>query len=447
MGLYTAKALASPYWDEYLETLPREKLDALHLRRIKALVKYAYDRVPMYRQVYEEAGFHPEDLKTLDDYIDKVPTIDKADVVRYQNQNPPFGGAVVSGAEEYINFLYMTSGSTGVPLLEPGYFKDIHQQWIYKWWAHGIRHTDIFYLAFPFGTFMGFWSAYFDALILGAQVISSGGQDSKGRIRQIVELKPTVLIATPTYALHLAEVAAEMGINAAETTIKYVDTTGEAGAIIPSIGQALEKAWGAKAIDQYGISELWGSTSWHCPLHRDRFHLSEAVAYGIVLDPEGRKVPSGGTGEFVLTTYNATVMPLIKYRTHDVVEWHLEGCDCGRTWLWLRNGVLTRTDQMVTIKGTNVYPSGIQGILGTFSELSPALEIHFITAEDGDAVMVKVEAREGVPAESYETLRDRVAEELRAKIGVRMGVEILPPKSLPRYEQKAKRVFDHRQKR
>ncbi|TDA68259.1 MAG: phenylacetate--CoA ligase family protein [Clostridia bacterium] len=446
MPLYSEAATKSPYWNEYLETMPRDKLDQLHLRRLQAMIKYAYENAPMYRDLYDRAGVKPEDVKTLDDYIDKIPTIDKSDVVAYQAKNPPFGDAIVRGGEEYVNIFYMTSGSTGKPMMEPGYFKDIHQQWTYKWWAHGIRQNDVFYFAFPFGTFMGFWSAYFDALMMGCQVISSGGQDSKGRIRQILELKPTVLCATPTYILHLAEVARDMGVNPAETSIKFLTMAGEQGAVVASLRKAMEEAWGARALDLYGISELWGSTSWHCPMHLDRLHLSETVAYGVVLDEDGRKVPSGGRGEFVLTTYNATVMPLIKYRTHDVVEWHLEGCDCGRSWLWLREGVLGRTDQMVTIKGTNVYPAGLQAILGEIPQLSENMEIHFTTEADGDAVTVKVEPIGNVSQENYPQLQQQVAEELHRKVGVRIGVELVPPKSLPRYEQKAKRIFDNRKK-
>lgn len=443
MPLYSEEARRTRYWNEYLETMPRDQLDQLHLRRLKAVIRYAYDNIPMYREVYGKAGVRPEDINTLEDYIEKIPVIDKGDVVHYQRRQPPFSEAVVQGTD-YINLFYMTSGTTGQPLLEPGYFKDIQQQWAYQWWAHGIGPWDVFYFAFPFGTFMAFWSAYFDALMMGAQVISSGGQNSEGRIRQIVELQPTVLLATPTYVLHLAEVARQMGINPATTSIRWICTAGEPGGAVASIRQAMEEAWAAKALDVYGISELWGPPSWQCPAHGDRLHLNEALAYGVVVDSEGRLVPSGSTGEFIITNYNATVMPLIKYRTHDVVEWHLEKCDCGRTWVWLKGGVLGRTDQMVTIKGTNVYPTGIQTILGGIPGFSENLEIHFFRGDAGDEVKVIVEPKKEISPEAYPSLQQRGQEELRDKIGVRIAVEIVPPGTLPRYEQKARRVFDHR---
>jgi phenylacetate-CoA ligase len=397
--------------------------------------------------LYDKAGVQPKDIKTLDDFAEKIPSIDKPDVVKYQVENPPFGGSIVKNSDDYITFYFQTSGTTGTPLKEVGYYRDAWSTgWVFKWWAHGIRPKDIFYFAFPFGTFMAFWCAYYDAIALGAQTITAGGLTTEQRVMQIQELKPTVLVATPTYAMRLAEVAREMGIDPARTSIQYVTSAGEPGYVISTIREAAEKTWGAKALDLYGLSDLWGSTSWHCPSHSDRLHLTETIAYGIVLDEEGNVVPEGGKGEFVLTNY-ATIMPLIKYRTHDVVEWHKETCDCGRTWLYLREGVLGRTDQMVTIKGTNVYPTAIQAIIGETDGLSENLEIHIVTGDGGDAVNVKVEPVPDVAAEKYAELKDKLAGELKYKIGVKIGVEIVEPKSLPRYEVKAKRVFDHRKKK
>lgn len=446
MPLYSSRAMESPYWNEYLECMPREQLDQLHLRRLRGLIKYAYENVPMYQEIYDRAGVRPEDIKTIEDYIEKIPAIDKKDVVAYQSRRPLFGDAIVRGSEDYINLFYMTSGTTGRPTMEPGYFKDLHQQFTYKWWAHGIRPTDIFYFAFPFGTFMGFWSAYFDAIIFGAQVITSGGLDTRQRVRQIVELQPTVLVGTPTYIRHLGEVAREMGIVPASTSIKYLSTAAEKSSTVPGVREEFESMWGAKALELYGISELWGATSWRCPVHPERLHLSEAICHGIVLDDKGEVVESGRQGEFVITSYNATVMPLIKYRTHDLVEWHLEGCECGRTWLWLQGGVLGRTDQMLKIKGTNVYPEGIEAILSTVPGLSGNFEIHVTTEADGDAVLVKVESKEDVPPGQYEALCQQAADELKARIGVTIGVEIVPVRSLPRYDVKGKRLIDHRKK-
>lgn len=443
--LYSQAALASPYWNEYMETMPRERLDAIQLRRLKGLITFAYENVPLYRDLYDRAKFKPGDLKSLDDYVQKVPTIDKTDVLHSQAKHPPYGDAIVTNSQDYINLFYMTSGTTGKPMMEPGYFKDILNLWPWKWWAHGIRSSDIFYFAFNFGTYMAFWSAYYDAVYMGAQVISGGGADSKTTVHNIIELKPTVLVATPTFALRLAEVAREMGIDMAKSTVRIVTTAGEPGPVVPGIRNAIEKAWGAKAVDLYGISELWGSTSWHCPNHLDLFHLTEAVCHGIVVDEQGQVVPDGGKGELILTSYSASVQPLIKYRTHDIVEWSRAACDCGRTWVSLRGGVLGRTDQMVNVKGTNVYPTGVQALLGEIAGLTDNLEIHINRVAGGDTVSVKVEPDETVARGDYGGLKETAEADLRRKTGVRIGVEIVEPKSLPRYQLKAKKVFDHRQ--
>lgn len=446
MQLYSRQANERPYWNDYLETMPREQLDKLHLRRLQELIKYAYDNVPMYRVLYDEAGLKPEDVKTLDDYHYKVPSIDKSVVLRFQGKNPPYGDALVKGSDELINMFFMTSGSTGKPFMEPGNYRDgaMENSWVPQWWAHGIRARDSFYIAFPFGTFMAFWAAYYDAQFMGAHVITAGGLDTASRVRQIIDLKPTVLVATPTYALRLAEVGREMGIDMTKTSIKWITTAGEAGSVIPYIKSALERAWGAKAMDLYGISELWGATSWQCPVHDNRMHATESISYGIVVDDDGKLVPDGGVGEFVLTSYTASLQPLIKYRTSDRVRWSHQPCECGRTWMWLDGGVLGRSDQMIIIKGTNIYPTGVQAIIGEIEGLSQHIEIHVSKGKDGDAVNVKVEPKENISDEEVQKLTQKTDEELRRQIGVRIGVEIVKIGSLPRYEQKAKMVFDHR---
>lgn len=446
MGLYSNRALESSYWNEYMERMPREELDQLHLRRLQGLVKYAYENIPMYRDLYDKAKVKPEDIKTLDDFQKRIPTIDKPDVVGYQDRNPPYGDTIFKDSQDYHIFCFQTSGTTGKPLREVGYYRDImNTGWVYKWWAHGIRPRDIFFFAFPFGTFMAFWAAYHTALMLGAQIISSGGLSTEQRVKQIMELRPTVLLATPTYVMRIAEVAREMGIDPSQSSVRFISSAGEPGYVISSIREPVEEAWGAKAIDLYGLSELWGCDAWHCPAHRDRLHLTETIAYGMVVDEGGELVPDGGKGEWVLTNYH-TITPLIKYRTHDVVEWHKEPCACGRSWIWLNGGVLGRTDQMVTIRGTNVYPTAIQNIIGEIDGLSGNLEIHLLEGKRGDEVLVKVEPHSGVPSGEFDGLRRRLKAELRYRIGVDIGVEIVPAKSLPRYEVKGKRVIDHRKK-
>ena len=438
-------SLASRYWNEYTETMPRERLQSLHLTRVQRMVEYAYRRVPFYRRLYDRAGFKPEDIRSLEDFDRLVPVIDKQDLVEAQQTNPPWGDAVAL-PEDFHLFRFQTSGSTGVPMAIPvSYYSSHHygEQWVYGFWAVGIRPHDSFYFAFTWGTFIGFWSAYWGVRRLGATVHSGGGVNTEMRLRQIVDLKPTVLVCTPTYALAMAEKARELGIDLAKTSIRFTYHAGEPGGNVPTTRRAIEEAWGAKAYELYGIGEV-GAIAPGCP-HQLGVHLAEDQAYATVIDPNtGRVVGDGEVGENLVTSYVQFAQPVIKYRTHDLVRAVRTPCACGRTWLLYEGGVLGRSDHMIIIKGTNVYPTAVEALLGEVAGVSPHYEIHVARGPGGDEIRVKVEALPEVAAGSYDELRRRVEALLYERIMVRIGVEIQAPGDLPRYELKAKRFFDHR---
>ena len=184
LGTFSRKSLASRYWNEYTETTPRERLDAVHLRRIRKLIAYAYEQVPFYRQLYDKAGFTPDDIRSLDDFNAIVPVIDKKDLVEAQQVNPPWGDAVALGDESNL-YRFQTSGSTGVPMAIPvSYYSSHHygEQWAYGFWAVGLRPHDSFYFAFNWGSFAGFWSAYWGVRRLGGSVYSGGGLNTEMRL-------------------------------------------------------------------------------------------------------------------------------------------------------------------------------------------------------------------------------------------------------------------------
>ena len=444
-NILSRKSLSEKYWNEYTETMPRERLDAIHLRRIQKMIAYAYERVPFYRRLYDKAGFKPEEIRSLDDFDRLVPTIDKKDLVEAQQLNPPWGDAVALG-EEFNLFRFQTSGSTGVPLAIPfSYYSTYHygEQWVYGFWGVGLRPRDSFYFAFNWGAFAGFWSTYWAVRRLGATVYSGGGLSTELRLKQILDYKPTVLIATPTYALAMAEKAKDLGIDLAGSTINVTYHAGEPGGNVPTTRRAIEEAWGAKAYELYGVAEI-GAIAPGCPLQLG-VHLAEDQAYASVVDPEtGRPVGEGEVGENVVTSYIQFSQPVIKYRTHDLVRLVTTRCDCGRTWILYKDGVLGRTDHMIIIKGTNVYPTAVEAILGEVRELSPNYEIHVTKGRIADELLVKVEVRPDYPRERYAELQARTERVLHERVFVRIAVEIQPPGALPRYELKAKRFFDHR---
>lgn len=443
--MFSQKSLASRYWNEHTETMPRERLDALHLRRIRKLLAYAYERVPFYRQLYDKAGFTPDDIRSLDDFNSIVPVIDKKDLVEAQQANPPWGDAAALG-DEFTLYRFQTSGSTGVPMAIPvSYYSSHHygEQWAYGFWAVGLRPRDSFYFAFNWGAFAGFWSAYWGVRRLGGTVCSGGGLNTEMRLKQIVELKPTVLVSTPTYALTMVEKAKELGIDLPKTSVKVTYHAGEPGGNVPTTRRAIEEAWGATTYEGYGLAEV-GAIACGCPLQRG-VHLTEDQTYATVVDPEtGCPVGEGGVGENIVTSYIQFSQPIIKYRTHDLVRLVRSPCGCGRSWILFEGGVLGRTDHMIIIKGTNVYPTAVEALLGEVRGLTPHYELHAARGRTGDTLTVKVEAEPGYPADRYGEFQRQAERLLYERILVRIAVEIQPPGTLPRYELKAKRFFDHR---
>ncbi|MEA2360641.1 MAG: phenylacetate-CoA ligase [Solirubrobacteraceae bacterium] len=440
------------YWDETWQRMSREQLDAVHLRRIRQLIAYAYQRVPFYRRLYDEAGVHPDDVRTLDDFHARVPFVDKPDVMADQQASASAFG-LESVPPERRAWFHRTSGTTGVPLNEvfTSYDRLIaaYEAWAYGWWDMGLRPGDSMYFAFNFGTFIGFWSALFSAERLGLLVIPGGGLDTKGRLRQIVELAPDAVIGTPTYLLHMGETARELGIDLAAAGVRVLSTAGEIGPNVPSFRRALRESWGEPRIcDIYGISEPIFAAC-ECGAvddgHANGLHVVERYIHSFVIDPSSFEpvADESQVGEHIVTSFRLG-QPLIKYRTHDLVRLQrAPDHGCGWSFAFLDGGVLARLDGMVTIRGVNIYTTAVQGIIGAVPGASPHYELH-ITRDGGqDAMEVRLEAAPDVA--DGEDLRRRLSEELRYRLGVSMAVDVRPPGSLPRYELKSKRIFDHRE--
>lgn len=441
---FKPRTLRARFWNPHTQTLSRAELDRLHLRKLQALIAYAYRHSLMYRRLLDRAKVKPEQIRTIDDFDMRVPVIDKKEILEAQAVTPPFGEALAV-PEDLVLHRFQTSGSTGVPLHLPlTYHSSLlwGESWCYLYWAAGLRPRHSFYFPFHWGIFAAFWSAYMGVRRLGGTVISGGGLDSRGRITQVLAYKPDVVLATPTYALYLGEVAREMGVDLRKTSVSVVIVSGEPGGSIPTTRDAIAETWGARVYELYGIAEL-GPTNPGCPL-ADRVHLCEDWYHALVVDEQGRRVPDGEVGEHLVTSYTQHGQPLIKYRTHDLVRWTHAPCGCGTTWLGYPGGVLGRSDHMIIVKGVNVYPTAVEALLHQISGLSEHYEVHVSMVAANDAVTVKAEARPGVPADGYATLRGEAEGVLKTAIGVTIGAEVLPPGTLPRYELKAKRFFDHR---
>lgn len=443
--------LEKQYWNERAETMSREQLDEFHLKKLKSVLKYAYENSPFYRKKWEEIGFHPEDVKTLEDFKTKVPTTDKKDFLHYQEEYPPYGLTGALG-EDFISHQAQTSGSTGSPLRIPFTMYDTEkygESWIYGWWALGIRPTDSFYFAFHFGSYAGFWSAYWGARRLGVKIIPGGGVDTEGHVKNIMQLKPTVLIATPSYALRIAEKAKEMGYDLANSSIQFTYHAGEPGPCsIEAVREQLDRAYGAISGELLGIAEI-DAIAPGCP-HRKGVHMNEMNTFSWTMDPQtGKEVGNGEIGENVITTFVNTAQPLINYTTHDLVRGfnHDIPCGCGRTWRYLEGAVLGRSDNMITVKATNVYPTSVENLVRRIQGVSEYFQLVLTRDKSGlDQMTIRLEPEKSLGREDWDHLARQVQGIIKDNIGLRMDVEVVEPEMLPRSDLKFKRIVDLRPK-
>lgn len=441
-------AMKRPFWNQHTETMPRAQLDALHLQRLQALVAYAYEHTPFYRRKFDEAGLKPSDIRSLEDFKRKVPITDKSEFIGLQSQHPPYGDTLALPMDLVAHHCE-TSGTTGIPLAIPYSMYDTvryGESWVYGYWGLGIRPADTFYFAFGWGNFAGFWSAYWGARRLGCRVISGGGLDTKGHIDAILRMKPTVLVSTPTFALRIAAVAREMGVDLSQSSIHFTYHAGEPGpTALPGMREQIESAWGAKAGELLGIAEI-DAMAPGCPVG-DGVHVNEMNCFTWSMDPvTGAEVGDGDIGENVVTSYANSAQPLLNYRTHDLVRRRSQTCTCGRTWVKFDGAVLGRTDFMVTVRGTNVYQTAVENILNLVDHVSMHYEL-VLTHENGNDVMtVRFEPETGVDPSRWEKIAADASDRIHKALHVRLRCEPVAPASLPRFELKTKRIVDQRPK-
>jgi phenylacetate-CoA ligase len=419
----------------HLETASRPLIEAHQLARLQ----FGMSRLLPANRFYQEklTGTESIAFESLAD-LAHLPFTTKRELVADQEARPLFGSNLTFPLSEYIR-LHQTSGTTGHPL------KVLDTQESWDWWADcwktvyqaaSVTANDIVFLAFGFGPFIGFWSAYEGAKKLGALTVPGGGMDSLQRLRAIQEIGATVLVCTPSYALRLAEVAQEHGINVRDSTVRVTIHAGEPGASIPATRERIENAWGAKTYDHAGMTEM-GAFGFACSEQRG-LHVNEAEFIAEILDPHsGQPVLEGQAGELVLTNLGRWGTPAIRYRSGDLVRHGGYTCACGRSFLHLPGGVLGRVDDMLVVRGINVYPSALADVLHRFPEVA---EYRVIVTQEGpmDEIALQVECP---PALTIE-----IQEELRIALHLRVPIETVEPGKLPRFELKAKRVDDRRKR-
>jgi phenylacetate-CoA ligase len=417
-------------YDPLLETLDAGGRRALQLRRLRAVIGATLGANRFWTAKWRAAGLGAAaDLRAWDD-LRRLPLTAKRELTDDQAAHPPFGANLTFPLERYVR-VHQTSGTTGAPLR----WLDTQESW--EWWARcwgfvlaaaGVRPGDRAFFPFSFGLFVGFWAGFEGARALGALAIPGGGQSSVARLAAMESLGATVLVCTPSYALHLLQVAREHGVDAAKLPVRVTVHAGEPGAGIPSVRARIEAGWSAHAYDHAGMTEM-GAYGYECEAQAG-LHVNESEFIAEVIDPASGA--PADEGELVLTNLGRLGSPLVRYRTGDRVRLVDAPCACGRTFARLEGGILGRLDDMLIVRGVNVFPTAIEAIVRRF----PVEEFQIEVFRDGELD----EARVLLEIEGGDAAAGRVQAALRATLGIRVQVASVAPGSLPRFELKARRV-------
>ena len=427
------------------ERQPRPMLTAQQGERLQALLRTASVRNAFYRRKLAGAGIDVATL-TLPADLTALPFTTKAELVADQAASPPWGTALGEPLERYTRY-NQTSSTTGRPLR----WIDTPEswQWMLDCWkavyrAAGVTERDRVFFPFSFGPFLGFWTAFDAATQIGAHAIPAGGMTSEQRLGLIEALGPTVVCCTPTYALRLLDVASEAagGEPLSASTVRTIIVAGEPGGSIPPTRRRIERGWGARVIDHHGLTEV-GPISFECLEGPGFVHVNEQEYIAEVVDPStGDPVPDGRQGELVITNLGRTASPVIRYRTRDLVVRTAAPCACGRTFARLAGGVVARADDMVNVRGVNVYPAAVEAVLRAIDAI---VEYRCTVRATGSqrALNVEIEVRTGAEAATTAALAGR---RLRDALALTVPVTPVASGRLPRFEMKARRfVVDQKE--
>lgn len=429
------------YFDKTIECMERDELKSLQSCRLKELVKRVYDNVPHYRKKMDAVGLKPSDIQSIDD-LSKLPFTYKQDL----RDTYPYGLFAVPMSE--VVRVHASSGTTGKQIVV-GYTEDDLKRWadctarIFA--AAGIGKDDFVQVAFGYGFFTGGFGAHSAAERVGATVIPISSGNTKRQIQTMIDFGSTVLCCTPSYAMYLAETIEEMGV---KDQLKLKVGIFGAEPWTEEMRKTIEEKLGIKAYDIYGLSEVMGpGVSYECE-EQIGMHICEDMFIAEIIDPDtGEVLPEGSTGELVFTTLAKDAFPVIRYRTRDICSLIYEPCKCGRTHIRM-NKPAGRSDDMLIIRGVNVFPSQIEEVLLKIGgDITPNYQIIVGRENNTDTFEVRVEMSDAFfcdDVKSIETLEKNIREQLRSVLGLGVKVKLVNPKSIERSEGKAKRVIDTR---
>ena len=438
--LGAAARTAGAFFDGEVETMPRERLAALQLTRLRATVRHAYDRVPMHRARLLGAGVAAEDLRTLDD-VRALPFTVKSDL----RDHYPFG--MFACGVEGLARLHASSGTTGKPTVV-GYTRRDIDTWAglmaRSFACAGTRAGDIVHNAYGYGLFTGGLGAHYGAERLGAVVVPMSGGSTERQVSLIVDFGARVLCSTPSYALAIAEVAEQQGVDLRTSKLEIGLFGAEPWS--DTMRREIEARLGIRAIDIYGLSEIMGpGVACECEAQAG-LHAWEDHFLFEVIDPDtGNPVPEGNAGELVITTLTKEALPMLRYRTRDITRMTSAVCECGRTFSRILR-ITGRNDDMLIIRGVNVYPSQVEAVLVGLPGIAPHYQLVVERRGSLDHVTIEVEGETVLPADGYAQAAHEVGHHIKSMIGITTDVIVKAPGTIPRSQGKAVRVRDLRPK-
>jgi phenylacetate-CoA ligase len=415
------------------------EIQRVQLHKLRMLLQAILPANPFYTRKLATCG-RDLSFSTLECYARLIPATTRHEVVKDRLAHPPYGTNLTFPLEAYVR-CHQTSGTTTVPIrwLDTAEsWNHLVENWVRILGAAGVSRRDRFFFAFSFGPFLGFWSALEAVLRLGCFCMPGGAMSSPARLEAILDNGITVLCCTPTYAQHLGEVAREMEVDMSRSRLRLLVVAGEGGGSIPATRARIEGLWpGASVFDHHGMTEV-GPVSHQCPAQPGVLHVLESAYLPEVIDPQtGEAVRPGETGELVLTTLDRLGSPLLRYRTGDLVKPRPRSvCACGRRDLAFEGGILGRSDDMVVVRGVNVYPSLIEDIVRG----CPGISEYRVQLDCRGAMKeLSVEVETCGEGPGLAALQNRLEDSFQTALNLRVPVRLLPPGSLPRFEMKAQR--------
>ena len=437
------------FWNPVLETLDREKIRKLQFEKFKKIFSWTYERSRFHRGLYEKAGIKPGDIRSFED-IRLIPPVEKSMMREIQRKEPfPYGDSLCVPIEEVSEFR-QTSGTTGQPVYQADTWQDWEwwaESWAYILWAQGYRPKDRVFIPFGYNVFVAFWAGHYAVEKIGAEVVPGGVLDTQARILKIQELRCTAMMATPTYVLGMADTAKRMGIDPRSLAIRKITCAGEPGASITSTKKRMEEAWDARVYDHAGATEI-GAWCFECEAQPGGLHVNEAFFLVEIQDVESGEYieEPGRRGKMIITALDRQAQPCIRFDSKDIAEWAPDPCSCGRTFRLIKGGVVGRADDITKVKGVLLAPSAIEEVVRSIDGLADEFEVIIDKEGDIDRITLKVEILKNRENER-KLIETRLKDQLRLKTNLGYNLEFYDYGCLPRYEVKAKRFKDLREKK